>query len=210
MIQAVVFDVFGTLLQIGERRHPFRQLMQHLRLQGRTPRPDDARTLMTRNLGLAGAADYFGAQLSNSELASLESDLFTELASVRLFDDALKSLNQLKNAGLKLALCSNLAAPYAIPAKLLLPSFDVYGWSFEVGTIKPEPAIYRQMIEQLGCEASAIAMIGDTLQADMLGPIGQGMRGYHLQREGKADQCGFVSLMDFAAHVLQYPPSAIG
>ena len=75
MIQAVVFDVFGTLLQIGERRHPFRQLMQHLRLQGRTPRPDDARTLMTRNLGLAGAADYFGAQLSNSELASLESDL---------------------------------------------------------------------------------------------------------------------------------------
>ena len=61
---------------------------------------------MTRNLGLAGAADYFGAQLSNSELASLESDLFTELASVRLFDDALESLNQLKNAGLKLALCS--------------------------------------------------------------------------------------------------------
>ena len=128
---------------------------------------------MTRNLGLAGAADYFGAQLSNSELASLESDLFTELASVRLFDDALESLNQLKNAGLKLALCSNLAAPYAIPAKLLLPSFDVYGWSFEVGAIKPEPAIYRQMIEQLGCEASAIAMIGDTLQADMLGPLGK-------------------------------------
>ena len=78
MIQAVVFDVFGTLLQIGERRHPFRQLMQNLRLQGKTPRPDDARTLMTRNLGLAGAADYFGAQLSNSELASLESDLFTD------------------------------------------------------------------------------------------------------------------------------------
>ena len=51
---------------------------------------------MTRNLGLAGAADYFGAQLSNSELASLESDLFTELASVRLFDDALESLNQLR------------------------------------------------------------------------------------------------------------------
>jgi len=115
-----------------------------------------------------------------------------------------------RNDLFRFGLCSNLAAPYAIPAKLLLPSFDVYGWSFEVGAIKPEPAIYRQMIEQLGCEASAIAMIGDTLQADMLGPIGQGMRGYHLQREGKADQCGFVSLMDFAAHVLQYPPSVNG
>ena len=105
---------------------------------------------MTRNLGLAGAAD-FRCAVEQPELASLESDLFTELASVRLFDDALESLNQLKNAGLKLACVPNLAAPYAIPAKLLLPSFDVYGWSFEVGAIKPEPAIYRQMIEQLGC-----------------------------------------------------------
>ncbi|GCA58317.1 hypothetical protein PSCT_04537 [Pseudomonas sp. SCT] len=41
MIQSVVFDVFGTLLQLGGRRHPFRQLMQHLRLHGKTPRPDD-------------------------------------------------------------------------------------------------------------------------------------------------------------------------
>ncbi len=72
MIQSVVFDVFGTLLQLGGRRHPFRQLMQHLRLHGKTPRPDDARTLMPRNLGLAGAAAYFSAQLSRSELTSLE------------------------------------------------------------------------------------------------------------------------------------------
>ena len=204
MIQAVVFDVFGTLLQIGERRHPFRQLMKQVRLEGRQPKSDEARALMTKNLGLAGAAAYFGAQLSHSELASLEADLFTELASVRLFDDTLETLAQLKDADLKLALCSNLAAPYAIPAKLLLSKFDVYAWSFEIGAIKPEPAIYYQMIEQLGCEASAIAMIGDTLEADALGPIAHGMQGYHLQRSGILGESGFASLTDFASYVVQH------
>lgn len=203
MVQAVVFDLFGTLLQIGERRHPFRQLMQHLRLRGRAPRSDDARKLMTHNLGLAGAASFFNARMSHSELASLETDLFIELASIRLFDDTLGSLTQLKDAGLKLAVCSNLAAPYAIPAKLLLPGLDVYSWSFEVGAIKPEPAIYHQVIDQLGCDASAIAMIGDTLEADALGPARQGMQGHHLQRNGIIADSGFTSLADFAEFILQ-------
>ena len=88
---------------------------------------------MTRNLGLAGAADLFGTQLGNDELAILELDLYAELASVRPYDDALRALESLKRAGLKVALCSNLATPYAIPAKLLLPEFDAYAWSFEVG-----------------------------------------------------------------------------
>lgn len=125
MLKAIVFDVFGTLLQIGERRRPFRKLMQQLRLQGRRPEPDDARTLMTQNLGLAGAAAYFGGQISHSALAGMEIDLFAELASICLFDDTLDALGMLREAGFKLALCSNLAVPYAVPAKLLLPVFDV-------------------------------------------------------------------------------------
>lgn len=66
---------------------------------------------MTRNLGLAGAADLFGTQLGNDELAILELDLYAELASVRPYDDALRALESLKRAGLKVALCSNLATP---------------------------------------------------------------------------------------------------
>ena len=102
------FDVYGTLLQIGERRRPFRNLLKQARSQ-RQPRADDARTLMTQNVGLAGAANLFGTQLGNVELATLELDLYAELASVRPYDDALRALESLKRAGLKVALCSNLA-----------------------------------------------------------------------------------------------------
>lgn len=114
MIEAVIFDVYGTLLQIGERRRPFRKLLEQARSQGRQPRTDDARTLMTRNVGLAGAASLFGTQLNNDELAALELDLYAELTSVSPYDDALRTLERLKRAGLKVALCSNLATPYAI------------------------------------------------------------------------------------------------
>lgn len=187
MIEAVIFDVYGTLLQIGERRRPFRQLMRWARSQGRQPLADDARTLMTRNLGLAGAASLFSTQLSHDELAGLELDLYAELASVRPYDDSLQALERLKEAGLKVALCSNLAAPYAVPTKLLLPEFDAYAWSFDVGAIKPEPAIYQHLIERLGCKLSSIAMIGDTLEAERDGIRGSGR---------------FTNLMDFCEHIL--------
>lgn len=124
---AVVFDVYGTLLRMGERRHPFRQLMKLLRDQGRQPRADDAPTLMTHNVGLAGAAALFNAQLCHSELALLERDLYVELASTRAYEDSLAVVEKLKAAGLKVALCSNLAAPYAVATQLLLPEFDAYG-----------------------------------------------------------------------------------
>jgi len=204
VIEAVVFDAFGTLLQLGVRRHPFRQLMRQLRLQGRRPDPEDARTLMTRNLGLAGAANSFGAQISHAELAGIERDLFVELQSIRLFDDSLEALNKIRAAGLKIAICSNLAAPYAVPIRLLLPELDYYVFSFEVESIKPEPEIYQKTIDLLGCEASAIAMIGDTAAADMHGPIAQGMQGYLLQRNVAASGGGFRSLLEFAEYVCRF------
>ncbi|RFQ12203.1 HAD family hydrolase, partial [Pseudomonas sp. ATCC 13867] len=46
MPEVVVFDVFGTLLRIGDRKHPFLKLMKLARNMGRRPTPDDARILM--------------------------------------------------------------------------------------------------------------------------------------------------------------------
>lgn len=53
-IEAVVLDVFGTIAQIGEKRRPYRQLLEHARTRGRRPSVDDAKVIMTRNCGLAG------------------------------------------------------------------------------------------------------------------------------------------------------------
>ncbi|QQQ00164.1 HAD family hydrolase [Lysobacter enzymogenes] len=184
-IRAVVFDVFGTLVYMRERRRPFRRLVGLLEARGRHGQAGDAARIMSRDVGLAGAAALLGAELGAQELASLERDLQAELASVRLFDDTAATLQALRARGLRLGLCSNLAAPYAPPVRALLPfELDAYAWSFEVGAVKPDPAIYAHVCERLGCAPAEVLMIGDTRADDWLGPRDFGMHSRWLRREG--------------------------
>ena len=183
-IRAVVFDAFGTLVHLGERRHPFRALQTLMDAAGHIKQPTDAARIMTNNVGLAGTAAMFGVQLSVTDLAPIERDLQAELETVRLFPESAGVLKELATRGLKLGLCSNLAAPYALPIRLLLPmTLDAYAWSFEVGALKPQPAIYANVCRQLGCEPYDVLMVGDTSEADLHGPRQIGMRSLLLCRE---------------------------
>jgi len=137
-----------------------------------------------------------------SSLAALERDLLEELSSVTLYPDALAAISLLQEAGIKIAVCSNLASPYAVPVRLLLPALDAYCWSFAVGAIKPEPAIYQHVAHQLKCSPSSLAMIGDTLEADCLGPRRFGLQGFHLCRQGEPTAEAFSDLLSFARVVV--------
>lgn len=148
-VRAVVFDLYGTLLTIHQPRRPYRRLLDLLNVRGSPSHPSDAATVMTTDAGLAGIVAALGVTLPMADLAELERDLFEELASVRAFDDALPTLQALRDRGLRLALCSNLASPYAVPAQLLLPAMDAYGFSFVVGAVKPRPEIYAAVCEGL-------------------------------------------------------------
>ncbi|MCY1206168.1 Phosphoglycolate phosphatase [compost metagenome] len=175
-IQAVIFDAFDTLCEIGNPLHPFAEIARagHHR--------NDARVaLMTRPVGIRQAIEHFG--LADLDVASLEMSLEMELASIRLFDDTIPTLMQLKRRGIKLAIASNLAAPYAAPLLELLPfQLDAYAWSFDVGYLKPQAEIFEWTIERLGVSAGAALMVGDTYKADYLGAIGAGLQARHLVR----------------------------
>ena len=155
-------------------------------MAGREPQSDDAARIMSTNVGLAGVPDLLGVDLPASEITSIEMDLYVELATVELFTDTLPTLQALRAAGFKLALCSNLATPYAVPVKLLIPPLDAYVWSFETGAVKPEPAIYRALCQRLDCAPHELMMIGDTVEADHTAPRRFGIHGFHLAREGKS------------------------
>jgi HAD superfamily hydrolase (TIGR01509 family) len=178
----VILDAFGTICEIGDLRRPFGRLAKWLRDNGCAPDPDMARWLMTRPLDLRSACA--SAAVPENFLVELESDLTIELASIRLFPDTIAALHELHAAGVRIALCSNLAAPYAAPVRALLP-FELahYGWSFEIGAIKPDPAIYQEMCDALGCSPSEVLFVGHTEDADVEGPRKFGMRAVHLDRE---------------------------
>ena len=84
------------------------------------------------------------------ELVELES---THLANgVHLYDDAFPVLASLRERGVKTALVSNCShSTRPVVERLGLDSaFDRVVLSFEVHAMKPEPAIYRGALEQLG------------------------------------------------------------
>lgn len=85
---------------------------------------------------------------------------------------------------------------------MLLGAFDGYAWSYELGAIKPEVEIYQHVLDQLDCGAEKVAMIGDTLEADVLGPAKLGMAGFHLVRYGTPGPQQFTGLREFAARLL--------
>lgn len=187
--RAVVFDVFGTLAEITDRRRPFARLLRHAQRSGRRPQPEDAALLMSRPVDLAGAAQLFGVAVPARDLQGLELDLTAELRSVRLFPEVRATLTALRKRGIPVALCSNLAAPYAAPIQALLSSLtDVQVWSFECGAVKPQPTIYRRVCMALACEPGEVLMVGDTYSADVAGPQQFGMHAALLDRHGRAPQ----------------------
>ncbi len=184
-IRAVVFDVFGTLAEIGERRRPYLRLMKLAAAAGRKPQPDDAAKIMSTDADIFGIADSLGLKLSAEMRAEIEQDLAIELASISLFPEVPATLEALRRQGVKIGLCSNLAKPYAAPVLALLPfELDAYAWSFEVGAIKPDPAIYRSVCDRLDLPPEQILFVGDTYAADCEGPREYGMRAIQLTRGG--------------------------
>lgn len=183
-LQAVVFDAYGTLAQITDRRYAFKKLLRYGQQMGRTPRPDDAATIMTHRGGLLEAAQRLGILLPAAVYQELETDLMAELSSVTLFDDVNTTLTELKSRGLRIGLCSNLAEPYAAPLlRQLSVPFDCYAWSFSVGAIKPSPAIYGYVVEQLDCPPGQVLFVGDTPDADRDGPQQIGMQASLIDRD---------------------------
>jgi HAD superfamily hydrolase (TIGR01509 family) len=95
------------------------------------------------------------------ELVELES---THLANgVHLYDDAFPVLASLRERGVKTALVSNCShSTRPVVERLGLDSaFDRVVLSFEVHAMKPEPAIYRAALEQLGVPPGRAVFVDD-------------------------------------------------
>ncbi len=185
-VRAVLFDVFGTLLEISSPKRPFGQLLRIARLQGVRLPANVKSEMMSTPMTLRQAAGWLGVQASTESLHALERDLAEELDSIRAFPDALEVLRVLRGRGYTLAVCSNLAAPYVEPASnLLAPYIDVAIWSCHMGWMKPEPEIYLLAVEKLGLPADEVLMVGDTYRNDVAGARAVGLQARLLDRRGR-------------------------
>jgi HAD superfamily hydrolase (TIGR01509 family) len=102
-----------------------------------------------------------GADQVLDELARMEAAIWR--SGVRLFDDVLPALGGLRRAGRRLAIVSNCSWQTAgvLEAIGLPGEVDVVVLSFEVGLVKPDPAILRLALERLGADPAGAALVDD-------------------------------------------------
>jgi HAD superfamily hydrolase (TIGR01509 family) len=84
------------------------------------------------------------------------------------YPDTEAALKDCANKGLKVGVLSNIAFDIrpAFTVRGLDQYVDEFVLSFEVGAIKPDPAIFRTLLDHLGVPADETLMIGDSEEAD--------------------------------------------
>ncbi|MGY0799564.1 HAD family hydrolase [Lysobacter sp. A286] len=112
----------------------------------------------------------------------LEREVASELQVLSLYPDVMGVLSKLRSRGIRVAICSNVAAAYAPAIRKLLPGLDAYVLSCEVGVCKPAPVIYRAVTEALAVQPKHTLSIGDSPRADVEGPVAFGMKAALLNR----------------------------
>lgn len=181
-MKAVIFDLYGTLVDVRQRL-VHKELPRVLGASGRrwvalvrdhllvTPFADNAafaRFIVERLAPDAGAS---------GEAAVLDL-VEREIASVEPATAARSLLAFLKRRGFALGLLSNLASPHKAPLERLGlgEHFAALGFSCDAGFTKPEPRLYLELCARMGVAPEDALMVGDSARNDVEAPRRLGMR----------------------------------
>lgn len=98
--RTAIFDAFGTVVRIGNRTNPYRQLLREGIKQGRRPHLGDAHLITTLNLDLRGVAEHLAIHPSQSRMEEIETALQAELDSIEGYPDAIQAIAMLQSMAL--------------------------------------------------------------------------------------------------------------
>ncbi|TFL16548.1 HAD family hydrolase [Jannaschia formosa] len=173
-IRAICFDAFGTLVEITARRHPYRLLLKTLPPEARR---EFRRRAMREDRPTPEWPKALDADVPSEVMDEVIDAIRAEAASICLRAGVKATLTHLRTIGMPIGICSTLASPYGPPLRRALtirPDFECF--SYEVGLVKPEPAIYGMVADGLGVPGPQILFVGDTRADDVDGPRRKGMR----------------------------------
>jgi HAD superfamily hydrolase (TIGR01549 family) len=192
LVEAVLFDLWGTLARNVREPGPMQVLAEALGIDA-----DPAwRRRLERGMMLAPAAGIEGAlrQIEARTGLRVADDAARQRVLARwrdaerdvaLFPDALPALASLR-PGFRLGLCSNTQSfGLGFLARAgVWERFDAAALSFEVGAVKPHPAIFSTLCARLGVSPDRALMVGDDPVADVAGARAAGLRAIRIDRAG--------------------------
>lgn len=199
-IQAVVFDIYGTLVEIDD---PFlRRGVPRLFGVSSTSwmRLVREHLLTTSFPDLDTFAGFICRQLAPDRATTLHRPCMEtiehELQSVHLFDGAASLLRYLRHRGFRLGLLSNLSAAHKLAVlRLGLDELvDVATYSCDEGRTKPDPALFHTVCRRLGSDPQHTLMVGDSRRNDVEAARAVGMRALLVGAEGGIPEIASLGL----------------
>ena len=197
---AIVFDAFGTLVEIQRPLRPYASLRAALQARG-AEISQLPRQAMTSTVSLAALAQTAGVPLPAEVLLPLEEAIDREVASVTAFPDAREAIELALRQADRVIVASNLAHPYGKPVERWLQRWGAVeklsatsqsrlltAFSFDLGLLKPEPAFYAEIASRLSALTAkpvaslSVAMVGDKQAEDCDGPRAAGWQAHCLDR----------------------------
>lgn len=212
MIQAVTFDVGGTLLA----PHPsvgavYARVAAAHGFPGLSP--EDLTQRFHRAWGRRGTFQYdrddwarivdevfhelIPSPPSTSFFPSLY-EAFAQPSAWHLYDDVLPTLEALAAQGVDLGIISNWDERLRPLLRHLRLDryFTCFAISCEAGFAKPSPVVFGEALRQLGRPAAAVLHVGDSLNEDFAGATGAGLAALHLRRDAASHDLQIQSLLE--------------
>ena len=215
MTRACLVDVWDTILK-PDFEDRLKALTAYARVDTAAFLAEWLTTRTDRDRGKLSVASSFARTLQCcgidprpelvSDLLRMDAELARE--HVRLFDDAVPFLTELRSRGVLIALVSNCGdTTRSLLEELgVIPLADSVILSCEVGSAKPSPEIYVTALEDLGVAATDAVMIDDQ-PSFCVGAEAVGVRAIQIVRrdlDGQAPEPGFPvvhSLLDAQRHL---------
>ena len=202
--KAVVFDLYGTLIHIRNDKKAFMRLLSELGGNTKEGAALAKRVAFTRYFpDLKKMAKKINPN-HKVDLPAYEQEISGELKRAECFAESLEVLAALRKKKIALGLISNILIPYHKPffELGLQKLFDEYIFSCEAGITKPDPQIYKMMLEKLGFGASEVLMIGDNPYCDVAGPKSIGMNAVLLDRSTQTNSREVIRSLDGVYRIL--------
>ncbi len=141
-------------------------------------RKGDLKKEVLRSIRFTRTLESLG--IKDVQLGSVLGEEYIQISPYKttLFPNTLETLNHLKNNGYKMHIITNgfKEVQYIkLDESGLAKYFDVIIISEEFGKNKPHPSIFNHAMERAGSEFESSLMIGDSIEADLLGARGVGM-----------------------------------
>jgi putative hydrolase of the HAD superfamily len=132
--------------------------------------------------------------LAHVELAAVREALLASL-HFHAFEDALPALEELRGRGLRLVAASNWdsSLPQVLERAGLASLLDGVVSSAMVGVTKPAPELFRAALDIAGVAPQRALHVGDSLENDVAGAQGLGMRAVLVARDGTGPGAGGVT-----------------